>query len=242
MKITYLSFWFLMISFSLFAQKKMDLLILKNGTKRKGRVESYKKDDHLNITFENGISVIYSKDFMPLIDKVFIGGRPDYTHKNGFYGQAKVGLIFSDEDFSNTIITTGTAVNGIVGFQHSRWLRLEMGLGRESYNELNVIPIFIGTQANWFRGNFTPYHFANIGYGIAYQRKFRDGDQQLYDNVKGGTRLEAGFGIKKFGAKSAFLMSIAYLKQLARIEYEAQSRNFTTMDMRQVSFSIGFEF
>lgn len=242
MKVAFVLIGILAFASNLFAQKKMDLLILKDGTRYKGTVESYKKDDHIIFTFENGISIVHNKDFMPQIEKVFIGGKPDYTSKNGFYGQGKIGLIFNSDQYTNEIFPTGLAINGLLGYQWSQWKRLEMGLGRESYLDINVIPIYIGTQANWFKGNFTPYHFANIGYSIGYQPKIGDGNQRL-ENVRGGRRMELGVGVKKFGAKSIFVMSIAYLAQNSRLDYFDQpSSYFTKMEMSRVSFSFGFEF
>lgn len=235
-------------SWSAYSQDRVDLLYLKSGETLRGKLESFVRDKSLVFILNSGDTVRSEGTSLDLVKGMRIGkkNKGSYQQKEtGFWNLYELGANFESEGGSTFYPQGG--IHGTWGYQWSKMLKVGLGTGIEAMEDFNVMPIFLSYQGDWRKGKVTPYHFFNLGYGMASARSY-NGDR--YSEVKGGFRLNSGLGIKIHQRKTFITISAGYLLQ--NVEYQENfwggwwtdtaGINEVSRSFRRMSFRVGIGF
>lgn len=232
------------------AQDRVDILYLKNGEILKGKLQSFERNESISFVLLSGDTIRSEGNTLDLIKGLRMGkkNRQGYHQKTeGFWNVYEFGANFENEGGA-TFFPQG-AVNATWGYQWGRMKKLGLGTGIEAMEDFNVLPVVISVRGDWLEGKVTPYHFFNIGYGIASARAYA-GDNGRYGDVNGGFRLNPGLGVKIHGPKTFITLSAGYLMQNVNYQQtlwggwwmDSSGIAETSRSFRRMSFRLGIGF
>ncbi len=110
---------------------------------------------------------------------------------------------------SNTY-SSGYGVNLILGYQFNSYIYAGIGTSIDAYDSDFYLPVFADVRYFFLEGQFTPYAFVDVGYGLPI-----DVDEQL----GAGIMANPGFGVKYFLTRTvAVNASLGYRYQSMPID------------------------
>lgn len=239
-----------LLTSTVLAQDRVDLLYLKSGETLRGTVHSYQRGESMIFILSTGDTVRSRDGTMDLIKGIRIGkrNRKGFQQRTaGFWHQYELGANFENE--SGTALYPQGAIQATVGYQWSKMKKVGLGIGLEAMEDFNMVPVYVSIGGDWFEGRkVTPYHFVNVGTAFASGRSYVFEDR--FREINGGFRFNPGIGIKIHRRRAFYTISAGYLMQ--NIEYQESfwggwwidragitqvSRSFRRMSLR---FGIGF--
>ena len=131
---------------------------------------------------------------------------------------------------SNTY-SSGYGVNAIFGYQFNSYFYAGVGTAIDAYDSDFFLPVFADLRYFFLEGQFTPFFFADIGYGLPV-----DVDEQL----GAGIMANPGFGLKYFLTRTVAVNgSLGYRYQSMPIEIVDEISGTTTTNPNYIqSFTI----
>ncbi len=233
------------------AQDRVDLLYLKTGEILRGKLESYQRGESVVFILSSGDTITNQGESIALVKGIRTGKknkRGFHQRTTGFWHHYAVGANFENEGGS-TLYPQG-AVQATFGYQWDKMKKIGLGTGIEALGDFNVVPVYLSLRGEWFDGKVTPYHFINIGLGVASPRDYAFDDQ--YREVNGGFRFNPGLGIKIHQRKTYITLSAGYLLQNVSYQEniwgwsswwdESSGSSETSRSFRRMTFRIGIGF
>ena len=130
---------------------------------------------------------------------------------------------------SNTY-NSGYGLNLTLGYQFNSYLYAGVGTSLDAYDSDFYLPVFADVRYFFLEGQFTPYAFADIGYGLPV-----DVDEEL----GAGLMVNPGFGLKYFLSRTiAVVGSLGYRYQSMPVETVDDMGQATTRQNFIQSFTI----
>ncbi len=234
----FLLFSFISLSF---AQNNLDVVYLKNGGIRKGKVT---KQTPKTVAIQTQGDNLFIFDRTE-VSKIGIDQQNKKTsHKNKqdaseddlFINITEVGILLGK---SNNGEEAHLSFSSVFGFQANDYLSIGLGMGMDVLNDSKIFPIFLDTRA-YLRGGqlISPYVYANLGYG------FTSGDNivEYVDMQKGGITYGGGLGLKINRVEKADLfLGLGYKSQGTYANYEDNNGGLheRSLNLQRITIKLG---
>jgi len=176
----------LLLSFCTYAQRNE--VTLKNGSVVLGKTKTV-NDSIVKITTKDGSIWQYSKDDIKSIE------RFDYMTTSGkVYSSVSLGYMPG--------VNAGNSFHIINGYRFNNHWNLGIGLGKETIQNYDYIPLFLHGQYNLFASSTTPFISVMAGYELPFNNN---------NFNKGGFTTGAQIGINHYFSKHVGLTtSVGY--------------------------------
>jgi hypothetical protein len=226
-------------------------IVLKNGIIIRGGIVDSFDDSKLQVRIDSSNIILLRYDHIKKISfkgngktgvdsKEILALQPSLNIES-FYHEIRGGLLIGEENTSFTVQT-------INGYQFNRYLGTGLGLGINKYGNYLTMPIYATIKGYLFDKKVSPFYFADLGYGFAWQTNKNENMFEL-DNVQGGLYWQVGLGYQINFLNSAMVFTLGYSNQDSKADYtyyrgwdisnvEVSERRI----LRRFAISIGFLF
>ena len=207
---------FAAISTSGIAQNKYDDMIrLKNGSIIYGTIIENVVDDHLKILIGGRQTLEFDyEEIVQIKDGSFRMLISD-QHKRGYFNETQLGLALGkSSDFSETV--PYISVHTLNGYRWHRLISTGVGIGYDSYEPVNMMPVFLGIRGDLFKSRVTPFYLVDVGFSTAWASSI--GGSNL-ESADGGRLFNAGIGLKIHGLGKSWVISTTFKNQKADLNY-----------------------
>lgn len=137
---------------------------------------------------------------------------------------------------SNTY-SSGYGLNLTLGYQFNSYFYAGIGTSLDGYDSDLFVPVFADFRYFFLEGQFTPFAFADVGYGIPID---------VDENLGSGLMVNPGFGLKYFLTRTlAVNGSLGYRYQSMPIEMVDDLTGTTTTNpnyIQSFTIRIGLQF
>ena len=107
-------------------------------------------------------------------------------------------------------------IHTVNGYIFNRYAKLGVGVGYDSYPDINTVPLYLNIQGDVLKGKITPVYSFGIGYGIAGAKDREFG--QISD-ASGGLFYQPSVGVMFNGISNSFVVALDYKHQVTQLEY-----------------------
>lgn len=254
MRFVFLLFTMLLISASLKAQQKVNV-VLKNGKTVYGTL--------VNSVFEDFITLEYGeleRENIP-IEKVVSIHFGEYQASNaekktetffrrerGFFHTTDLQMLIGESSggygYSNMSLQT------VNGYAFSPHLMLGLGSGFDKYGDFLITPLYASVRGLIVERKISPFYYVNSGWGFMWKPEDQENWIDYHDSG-GGFHFQGGLGYQINMKQSALTFSAGYRLQKTHLAYTINGWDWggsteTTISeerlLRRFALSFGFTF
>ncbi len=215
-------------------------LTLGGDTIRLAKGDFYLDFNELNsvLTMKSGRRPEYGRTIQPPVkkSKIRMEGRR-------LYGQVDFGMNITEGNIS--IVKYG--MSGSINYKVLEMLNVGIGSGIDSYDDMNLIPIFLKVSGSANRQYVAPYFELGFGESIAVIKEDELPNSQIDPTAEGGLRWHSAFGFK-VQDKISTIITFGMLHQKSSVTTGfldwRGNPNMTTesRSMNMVTMRVGFIF
>ena len=219
-----------------------DRVQLRNGSVLRGEIIKNSVDDLLVIRLTDSLDVKLSYDQLVSIKSKGFRYRTGYpVNERGYFNFTTIGLILQRSNSGDPVVGEPT-IHTVNGYIFNRYAKLGVGVGYDSYPDINTVPLYLNIQGDVLKGKITPVYSFGIGYGIAGAKDREFG--QISD-ASGGLFYQPSVGVMFNGISNSFIVALDYKHQVTQLEYNdwwwggelTETRTF-----RNLAIKLGFQF
>lgn len=165
-------------------------------------------------------------------------GKPEIK----YFNNTMVGVLSgkSAEDVEPVASLSAETVNGVTIYS---FLSTGIGVAYDQYYTTATLPFFISFRGDIISKPFTPFYFADVGYGSAWDTRETNAWDDL--EVKGGLMFHTGIGFKMYSGDRVNVMIVLgykYQKSEYRITEWSGAERVTDRTFKRLSFRLGIGF
>ncbi|WPP50788.1 hypothetical protein [Catalinimonas niigatensis] len=254
MKFVLLLFTCILISVSLKAQQKVNV-VLKNGKTVYGTLVNSVFEDFITLEYsalerENipieKINSIHFGEYQPL--KTEEAPKTFFRRERGFFHATDLQLLIG-ESSGGSYGYTNMSLQTVNGYAFNPHLMLGVGTGFDKYGDFLITPLYVSVRGLIMERKTSPFYYFNGGWGFMWQPE--DTEWLNYQDSGGGYHFQGGLGYQINMQESALTFSAGYRLQKTHMAYTMDGWDWSGPTeitiaeerlLRRFALSFGFTF